>query len=244
MKGLPKTAVVVVGVLLLAGSTSKILVLDAPKRNAERVADLLRQQEWAQIHRSITATPIDPAWSEEAFVQFCRTYIEPTANFARVSVSSHPVGVNGFANYVVEARSKFVKTPIAMQIFLAMTMPRQPFRAGPYLLTPKWDYTVHISTQSLVATVARLKFPDAAQSTHNIDDPAVYEFLLAEGDNLRKMGCSHLYKSSVKDDLAVQLESIEKHARLYKSSRNLVPIAAKYGRTMKWLPTEAELAMK
>ena len=244
MKGFPKPAVLFAGVLLTTVAIVKVLVVDAPKRNAEHMAELLRKQEWALIYRSLTSTNIDPAWPEDGFVQFCRAYIEPNANFARVSVASVPVGVNGFSNYVVEVRSKKVKTPTALQIYLAMTMPNKPIQAGQLLIAPKWDYVVTIGSNSLVAIAARLKFPNAATASHNIDDPALYEFLLAEGDNMRKMGCKRLYKSPKKDDLDFQIDSIEEHARLYKTARNLVPIAAKYGRTMKYPPTASELAMK
>ncbi len=234
--------VFVAGLLVVA--SGYVFILGAPERQARSIAELIRKRDWAGVYKSQTAWRFSTAWSEKTFVDFAKKYIEPNADFGDVDVTSFSSEVSYLDHYSISLGSR---SPDGQRIFGMFIMPmtaRTGFKVFGSQVAFRWDYLTTLSTSEAIQNVANVRYPDAVKTKHHIDDSAEYEFLLAEGDQLRKMGCEHFHLGSKRDDIAAHIDSIEEHARLYKTARYLVPIAAKYGRTMKWLPTAAELAMK
>lgn len=216
---------------------------NSPATRANHLLSLLEQRNWRELYRARSAGRFAGAWTEETFVAFAKKYIEPKGGNAKLRAETG--GINQLKNYQIYLSGPRLSDPPAFSAFyMALPQMNQYHVLGSSEVASGWDYVFTLGCSETLSVAAKAWYPNAPKTKNNIDDPALYEFILAEGDNLRKMGCAKLYSSSKKDDLAYKVESIEQHARLYKTARNLVPVAAKYGRKMKYPPTAAELAMK
>jgi hypothetical protein len=228
----------------LVAGLAYVVVLGAPRRQAVAIANLVKKRDWAGVYQSQSMGRFAIGWSQKSFVQFAKTYIEPHADWGTLRVEAFDSEVKYLPFQSVLLNSKSTDRGAILQVSMMPLTPRSTFTVFGSQVALRWEYMTMVTASTMVQQVAHCRYPKATKTKHHIDDPAEYEFLLAEGDNLRKMGCERFYVGSKKDDIAYQIESIEEHARLYKTARNLVPIAAKYGRTMKYPPTASELAMK